>query len=335
MASDIQKILVELRDNKTFRSFNVGKCKLTIRYVADEKSLYLSGVRLESKYRGTGEATKALTELMQALDALHEKIRLEVQPMDKKTNFEGLVRLYSRFGFKKIRDPKAPAYYIMERKPHKLHKQRESNTVKGTAMPAKIYSKTLDTALKSMAEKTGTKLRQTVTSTGKFLLKTLDGRDWSAPCTEAQAVKQVKMYTQGYQSAFAGSSRIFAFSRKLAIAGVKHVVVSATSFPALATWHRYHNGDLNVTVVPGFEIKIERADKDVSKYWVSVYVSSGLPELRSKLSFSNGVVLQPTKSTYDICPPREISKPLISKTEEAAYAIAKKFYVWLNGTASR
>ena len=222
MAVDIKSTLEHIKDSRSFRTFSVGKCKLTVRYVYTEKVFFLEGVRLESRYRGSGEATKALTALMQALDLLHEKIRLHVQPMDKKTTEDGLVRLYSRFGFKKYTDDFAPAYLTMERKPHKLPK-----SAKGTTMPGKIYSKTLETALKSMAEKTGTKLRQTVTSTGKFLLKTLDGRDWSAPCTEAQAVKQVKLYTQGYQSAFAGSTGIFDISSKLAVAGVKHIVVSA------------------------------------------------------------------------------------------------------------
>lgn len=225
MPIDIKNVLEHIKKTRSFRTFSVGKCKLTVRYVYTEKVFFLEGVRLESRYRGSGEATKALTALMQALDTIREKIRLHVQPMDKKTTEAGLVRLYSRFGFKQVDDGSEPGYFTMERKPHKMPK---SNIVKGTTMPGKIYSKTLDTALKSMAEKTGTKLRQTVTSTGKFLLKTLDGRDWSAPCTESQAIKQVKLYTQGYQSAFAGSTGILGISNKLAIAGVKHVVVSAS-----------------------------------------------------------------------------------------------------------
>ena len=117
MAVDIRKILEHLRTTKSFKTFSVGKCKLTV--YSDGKLFGLQGVRLESRDRGRGEATKALTALMQALDELHATIRLQVQPMDKKTDKEGLIRLYSRFGFRQIPDSKHTGYFMMERKPQK------------------------------------------------------------------------------------------------------------------------------------------------------------------------------------------------------------------------
>jgi hypothetical protein len=103
---------------KTIRAFFIGKCKLTVASL-DGKVLGLQGVRIiESKYRGTGEASRALTELFHAVDLLHVTTMLEVQPMDKKTNVEGLLKLYSRFGFRKVRDK--DGYLMMKRLPKRV-----------------------------------------------------------------------------------------------------------------------------------------------------------------------------------------------------------------------
>lgn len=117
MSAAIKSILERIRETRSFKCFSVGKCKLTVRYVADNKVFWLEGVRLESKYRGTGEAIRALASLMEALDIMQEKIKLHVQPMDKKTTSEGLMHLYSKFGFKKIKSESG--YLTMERKPKK------------------------------------------------------------------------------------------------------------------------------------------------------------------------------------------------------------------------
>lgn len=126
---DLNKTLLEILNKRTTRSFNVGKCKLTL-HSLDGKMLGLQGVRLEARDRGKGEATRALLALFDAVDTLGVRVRLQVQPMDKKTNKTGLVRLYSRFGFKKFNDKASVGYFMMERKPQHKHTANEAHASK-------------------------------------------------------------------------------------------------------------------------------------------------------------------------------------------------------------
>jgi len=88
--------------HKTLRMFFIGKCRLMVASL-NGKVLGLQGVRVESKYKGTGEASRALKALFHEVDLIGVPTVLEVKPGDKKTSVEGLLALYSRFGFHKSR----------------------------------------------------------------------------------------------------------------------------------------------------------------------------------------------------------------------------------------
>lgn len=59
----------------------------------------LSSVRVPTKWRRRGEASRALRYVTDLADRLHYAVRLDASPLDKKTNTAALVRLYERFGF--------------------------------------------------------------------------------------------------------------------------------------------------------------------------------------------------------------------------------------------
>lgn len=103
---------------KTHKTIIVDKCRITVNSL-DGKDIGLIGVRLESKDRGQGNASKALTRLFDEVDVLGVPVILQVQPMDKKTTREGLVRLYSRFGFKRLYGKEHKGYFMMQRSPQK------------------------------------------------------------------------------------------------------------------------------------------------------------------------------------------------------------------------
>lgn len=120
--SRIADALAYVLANRTHKTVIVDKCRITVNSL-DGRTLGLIGVRLESKDRGQGNASKALARLFDEVDVLGVPVMLQVQPMDRKTTREGLVRLYSRFGFKRILGKEHKGYFMMKRMPQTLQKK--------------------------------------------------------------------------------------------------------------------------------------------------------------------------------------------------------------------
>lgn len=129
-------------DNHQHRSVNVGKCKLTLDSREGE-ILGLLGVRLEARDRGKGEAAQALSELFKAVDELGCVVMLQVQPMDMQTDFDRLVQLYTKFGFKEVKSNKHTTYFMMKRKPRKMRKPQSTKATGVTSMKLESISRHL------------------------------------------------------------------------------------------------------------------------------------------------------------------------------------------------
>lgn len=126
---------------------------------------------------------------------------------------------------------------------------------------------------------------------------------------------------------------IHEISARLKEAGVKHVVVaSTTKLPPLDSWqHDEFNGDYTIDPLPGVKLTIERTtdSKHKSKWWLNVYVSRANKELADKVSFSSGILVSPTSSTFDVVPATHIKSPLVSTSPSGCYKNAKNFIAWL------
>lgn len=76
----------------------VGKARL--QYRIHDGLLHLASLRVPRAYRGSGEAKRAMEAICELADAFCLKMELAASPLDTKTSTDGLVSLYSRYGFK-------------------------------------------------------------------------------------------------------------------------------------------------------------------------------------------------------------------------------------------
>lgn len=133
---EVTKFIEYCIDNSTWLTFRIGKCYIMLNYVFDSKSsIWLGGVQVEKKSRGTGEATKALKMITAAADKLRVQINLFVQPMDKVTSTEGLVTMYKRFGFIQR---KYDGWLYMVRKPKQKSRARPIESLSRRLSVARI-----------------------------------------------------------------------------------------------------------------------------------------------------------------------------------------------------
>jgi GNAT superfamily N-acetyltransferase len=86
--------------DQSFKELKVGKATLQYRFLKSNM-IELASVRVPQKYRGQGLAKAALQQLCDLADQHTAAIELAASPLDKKTATNGLIALYSKFGFVK------------------------------------------------------------------------------------------------------------------------------------------------------------------------------------------------------------------------------------------